>query len=140
MMELLTQLLPVVWILVATAVGLVLYRSSEALVEDMVSEKTRRQRVRLTGAFAIAIVSFFAMKSATPDSRLQLLPVGKVVVDESVVALVLAGSERTASISMLLAAKLASGDVTAARESLRAMSQEVAQLQAAAKSLRQEPK
>jgi len=139
-MELLTLLLPVVWILVATAVGLVLYRSSEALVEDMVSEKTRRQRVRLTGAFAIAIVSFFAMKLSTPDSRLQLLPVGKVVVDESVVALVLAGSERTSSISMLVAAKLAAGDVTAARESLRAMSQEVAQLQAAAKSLRQEPR
>jgi hypothetical protein len=50
-------LLPVVWALIATAIGLVLYRTSRAVV---VSSK-----IRLGGAAAIAAVAFMAISHAT---------------------------------------------------------------------------
>ena len=77
-------LLPIVWAIVATVVGLILYKTSRAFIQDTSVEATgrpskeaefkseKRRRIRLTGSIAIATVTFAGLWYATVnlvDSR-----------------------------------------------------------------------
>ena len=55
------QVWPVVWAIVATAIGLVLYKSSSALIEQRKEGRT----IRLTGSVAIAVLTFFGLRWAS---------------------------------------------------------------------------
>jgi hypothetical protein len=71
MLEVLTLVLPVVWAIAATVVGLILYKTSAALFESKTTDKTRSKRIRLTGSVTIAALSFVGMWYATPSERLK---------------------------------------------------------------------
>jgi hypothetical protein len=71
MMDMITLVLPVIWAIVATIIGIVLYRTSSALFHSVERSKTRTRTIRLTGSVAIAAFAFFAMKLATPTERLR---------------------------------------------------------------------
>ena len=58
--------LPVLWIAAATVVALLLYRTSEALVEHNSSSAGDKKRVRLVGSVAIAVVVFVLLWRASP--------------------------------------------------------------------------
>jgi|HubBroStandDraft_6_1064221.scaffolds.fasta_scaffold259753_2 hypothetical protein len=60
--EALTLFLPVIWALVGTAIGLLLYKSSSALYQG--------KGLRLTGSVVIAALAFYGMLRATPSGRL----------------------------------------------------------------------
>jgi hypothetical protein len=68
--DLITLLLPIAWASVATVIGLVLYRSSKALIQSVTTSEAKKRTIRLTGSVAIAALAFFAMKWATPAQRL----------------------------------------------------------------------
>ncbi len=57
--------LPVSWAIVATAIGLLLYRSSTAMFEERAASKERSRRIRLTGSVTIASLAFAGMWYAT---------------------------------------------------------------------------
>jgi hypothetical protein len=58
--------LPVLWIAAATVVALLLYRTSEALVEQNSGAQGGGRRVRLVGSVAIAVVVFVLLWRASP--------------------------------------------------------------------------
>jgi hypothetical protein len=76
----LTLLLPVLWAVIATLIGLALYKTSKALFESQKSNTTASRRIRLTGSVTIAALAFYGMKWATPPQRLQAIPEGAIVV------------------------------------------------------------
>jgi hypothetical protein len=61
-MSVLQLFVPIVWMVIATIVGLVLYRTSKAVV--------RLKSIRVAGSAAIALVAFYGMYKATPLSLL----------------------------------------------------------------------
>lgn len=67
-MDTLKLLLPVMWALVATAIGLLLYKTSRATIDGSHLSDSNKVRVRFLGSVAIAALAFFAMKWATPES------------------------------------------------------------------------
>jgi hypothetical protein len=71
-MEVFILLLPVLWASLATIIGLVLYKSSEALFEQENVKDSSTRRIRLVGSVVIAGAAFGAMYWATPRSSLEL--------------------------------------------------------------------
>ncbi len=67
-----TLILPIVWSIVATCIGAVLYKTSAALFEDTSRARGRTRSLRLTGSVVIAALAFVGMRSATPVDRLEL--------------------------------------------------------------------
>lgn len=128
MMEYLTLLLPILWAIVSTTIGLLLYKSSRAVIEDLVVDEGRRSKIRLTGSFAIAILAFFAMKSATPETRLQSIPPGYVAVEKSILTTIARGSQQISRSALNLAAATSVGDMIAAQEATRIITLEAAAL------------
>jgi hypothetical protein len=63
----LRYVLPIFWIVIATIVALLLYRTSSAVVENVVHEEKAQKRVRLVGSVAIAVVVFVLLWRATPS-------------------------------------------------------------------------
>lgn len=61
-MSLLQIFLPVIWTVVAVLVGLVLYKTSESVVQVRVA--------RVTGSAAIAAIAFYGLYRATPRELL----------------------------------------------------------------------
>jgi hypothetical protein len=85
MKEYLITLLPVLWAIVATAIALVLYRTSEGLFEEKIKSASTTRRIRLTGSSVIAALAFLGMAKATPERLMTsnpndtvLLPVSDV--------------------------------------------------------------
>ncbi|MCF6368345.1 hypothetical protein [Rhizobium halophilum] len=82
MRDLLPVFLPVIWLLVATIVALILYRTSETLFEERAAKSTQGRRVRLTGSVVIAALAFYGLKTSTStaalDVRTGYLPVNEV--------------------------------------------------------------
>jgi hypothetical protein len=70
-MEILTLLLPAVWALIASGIGLLLFKSSEAVFESVERANKRTKRLRLAGSVLIAVFAFWGMKGATPAGRLR---------------------------------------------------------------------
>lgn len=64
-------LLPVLWAIVATAIGLVLYRSSNAFFESDRLPSLPAKQIRLTGSVVIAALAFLGMRQATPVSAME---------------------------------------------------------------------
>lgn len=127
-MEYLTLLLPILWAIVATSIGLLLYKSSKAVIEDLIVDEGRRSKIRLTGSFAIAILAFFAMKSATPENRLQGIPPGYVAIEKSILTTIARGSQQISRSALSLAAANSVGDSIAAQEATRIITSEAAAL------------
>src|SRR5580700_9207361 len=75
MSDTLTLVLPILWVLVATFVGLVLYKSSSAIF--------RGKGLRLTGSVVIAGLAFYGMLRATPSGRLQPVQPGRSLVSSN---------------------------------------------------------
>jgi HAMP domain-containing protein len=72
-MRILLLLMPVIWALVATGIGLLLYKSSSALFEQEIRNTTKTRRLRATGSVAIAAAAFLGMWRATPTDTYQTL-------------------------------------------------------------------
>lgn len=66
--DVLTLFMPVIWALVGTAIGLLLYKTSSAFY--------KRKGLRLTGSVVIAALAFYGMLRATPSRRLEGPQVG----------------------------------------------------------------
>jgi hypothetical protein len=66
----LTLMLPIIWAITSTLIGMLLYRSSNALFEQESVDKQRTRRIRLAGSVVIAVVAFIGMQRATPKERL----------------------------------------------------------------------
>jgi hypothetical protein len=71
-MEAITLFLPVIWAIVATALGIILYRTSAALFEDQRRSRTQTRTLRLTGSVVIAGIAFLGIRGATPADRLAM--------------------------------------------------------------------
>jgi hypothetical protein len=74
-LDTLSLLLPILWALIATVVGLLLYKTSEALFESKQKDETGTKRLRLLGSVTIAALAFYGMKYATPSERLRAAPI-----------------------------------------------------------------
>jgi hypothetical protein len=71
MMELLTLVLPVFWAIVATTIGLILYRSSASFFVSEARGQRSTRKLRLAGSVVIAGLAFYSMQQATPTERLK---------------------------------------------------------------------
>src|SRR4051812_25442522 len=83
MLEIITLLLPVIWAVIATVIGTVLYKTSQALFEQTNYSKAGRRTIRLVGSVTIAALAFGGMWYATPSSRLGGLPQGAVIIESN---------------------------------------------------------
>lgn len=63
-------LLPVAWALVSAVIGVFLYKSSNALFEQLDVSQGKKRTFRLTGSILIAAVTFYGIKSSTPSQNL----------------------------------------------------------------------
>jgi ABC-type transport system involved in cytochrome c biogenesis permease subunit len=71
-------LIPVFWIVVATAVALILNKTTAAYFE----QKQSGRQIRLYGSVVIAGVVFFGLWWATPRDLVSVLPKGTIAVKE----------------------------------------------------------
>ncbi|WP_322418910.1 hypothetical protein [Mesorhizobium huakuii] len=81
-MELLRLILPIIWALTATAIGLVLYRSSSAFFEQKRNKDGETRRIRLVGSVVIASIAFFGLQHVTPDSSLTGVPPDSILISK----------------------------------------------------------
>lgn len=65
LMEFLRLGLPVLWLLVATGVAMLLYKTSEALFEEERRGEAATRRIRLVGSATIAAFAFVGLMYAT---------------------------------------------------------------------------
>jgi len=72
-------LLSTVWALVATVIGLLLYRSSKAFFELNNTTPKRSQTIRAAGSIVIAGIAFFAMQRAAPSWIISESPNGVMI-------------------------------------------------------------
>ena len=103
--DVLLYLLPVLWIVAATVVALLLYRTSRALVEHSSTGPGGTRRVRLVGSIAIAVVIFVLLWKATPPlvqdpATIRLTPAQERSLNERRVALIQAWSRYRACIDL----------------------------------------
>ncbi|MHC8349762.1 hypothetical protein ACYZT7_10365 [Pseudomonas sp. RT4P38] len=63
-------LLPVAWALVSAAIGVFLYKSSNALFEQLDVSQGKKRTFRLTGSILIAAITFYGIKTSTPSQNL----------------------------------------------------------------------
>jgi len=96
-MEFLRVLLPILWVIVSTVIGILLYQKGTAVVERLVKRKTSVQRVRFTGSVAIAVAAFCGMSFTTPAFQ-----AGKISVDVSALKNVTALSVRIDDLVLLI--------------------------------------
>ena len=68
--EYVVLLLPVAWALVSAIIGVLLYKSSDALFEQITASRGQKRTFRLTGSIVIAAVAFYGIKSSTPSQNL----------------------------------------------------------------------
>jgi hypothetical protein len=76
-------MMPVLWVIVATIVGLILYKTSSAFFAESKKSKQATRNLRLTGSVVIAAGAFLLMKFATPDELRTLTPKGTILVDQA---------------------------------------------------------
>lgn|GEM_PF-2921978 len=81
--DVLTLLLPVIWAIIATVIGLALYKTSDAFFESTQKNKQGAKKIRLVGSVTIAALAFYGMRLATPSQRLQGINEGAVIVNSS---------------------------------------------------------
>jgi len=103
--DVLPYLFPVLWIVAATIVALLLYRTSRALVEHSSTGAGGTRRVRLVGSIAIAVVIFFLLWKATPSlvpdpATIRLTPAQERALNERRVALIQAWARYRACIDL----------------------------------------
>jgi len=103
--DVLLYLLPVLWIMAATVVALLLYRTSRALVEHSSTGPGGTRRVRLVGSIAIAVVVFLLLWKVTPSlvpdpATIRLTPAQERALNERRVALIQAWARYRACIDM----------------------------------------
>jgi hypothetical protein len=72
--ELLRALLPVLWAVVSTFIGLVLYRSSAAFFEQTRQKPGSTRKIRLVGSICIAAIAFYGLRESTPTALLTGVP------------------------------------------------------------------
>jgi hypothetical protein len=63
--------IPVIWAIVSTLIGLVLYKTSEAFFETRHRQDRNSRTIRLVGSAAIAGFAFFGLKWSTPEYMLR---------------------------------------------------------------------
>lgn len=68
MKEFIPVLLPIIWAIVATIIGLILYRSSEAFFEQSRSGDGNKRRIRIVGSITISALVYLGLWNATPES------------------------------------------------------------------------
>jgi hypothetical protein len=66
--ELIRLLLPVIWAIVSTAIGLILYRTSSAFFEDTQQTQGSKRKIRIVGSICIAALAYIGLWRATPTS------------------------------------------------------------------------
>jgi ABC-type phosphate transport system auxiliary subunit len=81
--DVITLFLPVIWAVIATIIGLALYKTSDAFFESSQNSGGASKKIRLVGSVTIAAVAFYGMKLATPSNRLQGIPDGAVVISSA---------------------------------------------------------
>src|SRR5215467_11904438 len=86
--------LPVAWAIVATIIGLVLYKSSEALFEQTRRSSGETRRIRLVGSVVIAAVAFGGMKYSTPSAVLDPYPADSLLISKAKIQMLLDQSSR----------------------------------------------
>ena len=114
--DLVSDLLPIVWAVVATMIGVVLYKSSQAVVESSRQSAKTKQRIRLAGSVAIAAVAFWGMFYATMQRR-----------NDDLIASLRDVAARTKTIDRLVLQAMAAtnvNDQTELRQSIEALRRE----------------
>ena len=76
-------MMPVLWVVVATIVGLILYKTSSAFFAESKKSKQSTRNLRLTGSVVIAAGAFLLMKFATPDDLRTMVPKGSILVNQA---------------------------------------------------------
>jgi hypothetical protein len=75
-MEYIKLFLPIGWVLISAFVGVLLYRTSDALYESLSKDERSRKRLKLTGSIVIAGVTFLGIYYVTPGEALDPRPEG----------------------------------------------------------------
>lgn len=65
-------LLPVTWAAIAAVIGLMLYKSSEAIFENLQVKSGQKKTFRVAGSALIAGLAFYLIREATPVQNLYL--------------------------------------------------------------------
>ena len=76
-MQVFYAVLPVIWVVVATIVGVILYKTSKIVLESASQSEARKRQLRFVGSAVIATVAFVGMQQATPEY--QPLPAGSTI-------------------------------------------------------------
>lgn len=66
--ELIRLLLPVIWAVVSTLIGLILYKTSSAFFEESHQREGFKRKIRLMGSVVIAALTYLALWQSTPSS------------------------------------------------------------------------
>ena len=128
-MSYITLMLPVIWAVVATGIGLLLYKSSRAVFEDSAQRQgLRNRRIRLTGSIVIAAIAFLGMERSTPRERLYELPVGSLIVQRSAIQEMYENAVEIDRLSLELAGTLARESGIQGRPKLEALRVQTASL------------
>jgi len=66
--ELIRLLLPIIWAIASTLIGLILYKTSSAFFEEFRQKEGSKRKIRLMGSVVIAALTYLALWQSTPSS------------------------------------------------------------------------
>lgn len=121
-MNILIYFLPIIWASVATAIGLILYKSSKALFESNDNNPQGTRRIRFVGSAAIAGGAFLAMKIATPGALLVAIPDDSFLVKRAELTELTRSGQRLEEQLLRLESCLATESAVSCRSQLTQMS------------------
>jgi hypothetical protein len=139
-MEYIKLFLPIGWVVVSAFVGVLLYRTSDALYESLSKSEASRKRLKLTGSIVIAAVTFLGIYYVTPRGALDPRPAGMqyvpVVEVQRLLDAVTAVQDQALALSACLsinASRDCSGQVQDIQSSAAVLEREARQIEGAGK-------
>jgi hypothetical protein len=123
-------LIPIVWAIVATGLGLLLFRSSEAVFERVQKSKSTKTKLRLVGSVTITAVVFYGLQRATPPEWLNRVPTGMQLVQSQDLAALRTAAYDADNLALEVQACIVtgSGDCSPKLEAMRQRSHSAAEI------------
>lgn len=84
--ELIRLLLPVIWAIVSTLIGLILYKTSSAFFEESRQNEGFKRKMRLMGSVVIAALTYLALWQSTPTALQLGVPDDSMIVRRADIA------------------------------------------------------
>jgi hypothetical protein len=124
-MDLIRLFLPVIWALVAAAIGRLLYATSSAFFEQMKRTQEEKKRLRLVGSVCIAAIVYLGLWQATPATLRVGVPADSVTVRRSDLHAATEELEQTKSAASELLACAALAPSSQCKNEIRAVQEKI---------------